>query len=326
MTSRATVALLLAALAAALTGCGGDERASSPFRNPVYRADFPDPFVLEVDGIYHAYGTNAAGANVQTLTSTDLVHWQKGQDALPEIGPWAYTGKTWAPEVLRRDDGTFVLYYTANAATLGAQCIGRAEARLPEGPFVDRSRTPLVCQKPEGGSIDPSPFRDDDGSLYLLWKNDGNCCGEDTWIYSQPLSADGLRLMGKRVRLVKQDAGWEASVVEAPTLWKQDDRYVLFFSGNAFDSDLYAVGYATCVGPLGPCSDAPENPILKSACDASGPGHQAIVRHHGDETWLVYHAYPAAGGDDRLLWIDRLGWEEGKPVVSGPTCAPQPSP
>ena len=315
--------LLMSLFVTILPSCGGDAASSPPFRNPVYDSDFPDPFVLLVDGTYHAYGTNSGGVNVQTLTSTDLVHWRKGADALPRLGEWAYAGKTWAPEVLARSDGTFVIYYTANAAAFGAQCIGRAEARSPAGPFVDRSTSPLVCQKREGGSIDPSPFRDHEGRLYRLWKNDGNCCNGDTWIYAQRLSPDGLRLMGRRVRLVRQDTGWEASVVEAPTLWRHEGRYFLFYSGNAFDSDLYAVGYATCDGPLGPCRDAPSDPILKSACKASGPGHQALVRH-GRDTWIVYHAY--AGGDKRVLWIDRLRWEAGKPVVAGPTCEPQPSP
>lgn len=321
--------LLATALLAACGGGDGDEppAAQAPtFRNPVHAENFPDPFVLYVEGTYHAYATNDEDGNVQTLTSDDLVRWTKGRDALPKLGRWAYPGKTWAPEVLPVGE-TFVLYYTANSARDGVQCIGRAVAASPAGPFRDTARLPLVCQRAEGGSIDPSPFRDDDGSLYLLWKNDGNSVGRHTWIHVQRLSADGLSLAGRPARLVRQDAGWEADVVEAPTLWKQDGRYYLFFSANAFDSDLYAVGYATCRSPVGPCEDATENPILKSACDASGPGHQAMVRADDGETWLVYHAWPRTSGEEeRELWLDRLAWEDGKPVVKGPTCRPQPVP
>ncbi len=329
MILRNAAALVLAALVGAGAGaCGGaGEPAAPPFENPVYDADFPDPFVLREGDTYHVFATNGPGGNVQTLTSTDLVRWRKGADALPRLGGWAYAGKTWAPEVLARGDGSYVLYYTANASALGVQCIGRAVAPSLSGPFVDRSKTPFLCQKAEGGSIDPSPFRDDDGTLYLLWKNDGNCCGLATWIYVQRLSPDGSRLTGRRVRLLKQDEGWEASVVEAPTLWREGERLYLFFSANAFDSDLYAVGYATCDGPLGPCEDAPENPILKSACNASGPGHQTLVRDGDGDTWILYHAYPAdSAADERVLWIDRLDWEDGKPVVRGPTCDPQQAP
>lgn len=307
-----------------VAGCGGGEEAA-PFRNPVHDGDFPDPFVLRVDDAYYAYATNGPGGNVQTLTSNDLVRWTPGKDALPEVGGWAYEGKTWAPEVLARDDGSYVLYYTANAADFGRQCIGVATAEQPGGPFVDERDEPLVCQDEEGGSIDPSPFRDEDGSLYLYWKNDGNCCGRDTWIYAQRLDPTGLDLKGSPVRLVKQDTGWEADVVEAPTMWRESGGYVLFFSGNAFESDFYAVGYATCQGPLGPCRDSPRNPILKTACRASGPGHQALIRV-GDATWIAYHAWAGVGREKRALWLDRLEWDDGRPTVRGPTCGEQPAP
>ena len=314
-------AALASAVAALFAGCGGGpDRAE--FRNPVHGSDFPDPFVLRVGDSYHAYGTNGAGQEVPTLTSTDLVHWQPGADALPEVGTWAYPGRTWAPEVLAREDGGFVLYYTANG---GGQCIGRAVAEDPTGPFVDRWDEPLVCQRSEGGSIDASPFRDDDGSLYLYWKNDGNSVGRTTYLYGQRLSADGTELSGAPERLAANDAGWEGGVVEAPTMWKQDGRYYLFYSGEAFDSQLYAVGYATCAGPLGPCEDAPENPILKSACAAAGPGHQGLVRDGEGDTWIVYHAWDEAF-ERRQLWLDRVRWDDGEPVVEGPTCDEQPEP
>lgn len=321
---RCVHAFVGAALATLISACGG--AGGEAFRNPVHAADFPDPFVLREDGTYYAYATNAAGKEVQTLTSTDLVHWRPGRDALPIVGAWAYPGKTWAPEVLAREDGTYVLYYTANG---GGQCIGRAVADRPAGRFVDRWPKPLVCQRAEGGSIDASPFRDGDGSLYLYWKNDGNCCGLRTAIYAQRLSPDGLRLLGPRATLVSNDPGWEGTTVEAPTMWREDGSYFLFYSGNAYNTESYAVGYATCRGPLGPCAEAPENPILTSACRAVGPGHQAVVRAGGD-TWLVYHAWsPGQIGSvspGRSLWLDRLEWHEGKPVVKGPSCDAQPVP
>jgi beta-xylosidase len=115
-------------------------------------------------------------------------------------------------------------------------------------------------------------------------------------------------------------------VVEAPMLWRQAGRLYLFYSGNVYSGSGYAVGYATCASPQGPCRDAPENPILKSACRASGPGHNALVAVHG-RTWIVYHAWlPNHVGDKRVMWIDRLDWEHGKPVAHGPTCSEQDAP
>ena len=84
---------------------------------------------------------------------------------------------------------------------------------------------------------------------------------------------------------------------------------------------------------MGPCEDAPENPILKTALKKPpviGPGHQTIVLDDDGETWLVYHAYEVSSTglktNRRMVWIDQLDWEEGKPVVRGPTTDPQPLP
>ena len=314
---RRTVAL---AAVLALGACGGGGGGEQPtFTNPVYGGDFPDPFVLKAGDTYHAYATNGAGKQVQTLTSRDLVHWQPGPDALPKVGSWTFNGETWAPEVLKRSDESYVLYYTAT------KCIGRAVARRPLGPFVDAAKESLVCQSSLGGSIDPSPFRDDDGKLFLLWKNDGNAIGAPTQIYSQRLSPDGLRLVGRRTTIEKNDVAWEGSIVEGPMLWKHDGRYLLFYSGNVYSGAGYAVGYATCASPLGPCNDAPENPILETTCEARGPGHNALIEDAAGQTWIVYHAWDAAY-TKRQLWIDRLDWRDGKPVVNGPTCTKQDAP
>ena len=297
------VALLLAA-------CGGSSKPA--YTNPVYNRDFPDPFVLRVGDTYYAYATNGNDQQVQTATSKDLVHWTPGPDALPRVAPkWAYNGATWAPEVLARKDGSYVLYYTTS------QRIGRAVADSPLGPFHDDSTQPFIAQTTLGGSIDASPFRDDDGTLYLYWKNDGNSIGQPTDIWVQKLSPDGMSLVGEPHKTGEtNDQIWEGHVVEGPTMWKHDGTYFLFYSGGDYAADDYSVGYATCAGPLGPCEDAPENPILKTACRAHGPGHNALLDVEGS-TWIVYHSWNASHSK-RTLWIDLLVWKDGKPVVKGP--------
>jgi len=112
----------------------------------------------------------------------------------------------------------------------------------------------------------------------LLWKNDGNCCGVNTYLWSQQLSPDGLTLAGKPVKLTHQIQSWEGALVEAPMMWKQAGKYYLFFSANDYASFNYSVGYATCAGPMGPCTQATENPILISKCRAAGPGGRQPAR------------------------------------------------
>ncbi|AGZ46185.1 glycoside hydrolase family protein [Actinoplanes friuliensis DSM 7358] len=299
------------------------------FTNPVFTDNFPDPGAILVDGTWYAYGTNNAAANVPVLTSPDLVTWTGAGDVLPEVGKWAEAGNTWAPEVIAADGG-YLLYYTARSRATNRQCIGVARATEPQGPFVDDADEPLICQADEGGSIDASPYADESGALWLHWKNDGNALGRPTHLYGSRLSKDGRTLEGKTVRLLTNDAAWEDHVIEAPQLVRHDGKLFLFYSANAFDKDVYAVGYAECDSPLGPCRKASENPILRTSPAAAGPGHSFLVTTPAGETWLLYHAWPpeAIGSvvPGRQLWLDRVDWIDGRPVVQGPTTDPQPVP
>jgi beta-xylosidase len=305
------------------------------FQNPILKHDFPDPFILQDDSAYYAYATNAAGKNISLARSSDLVHWDVLGDALPALPKWANLGGgyTWAPEVIEIGD-QYVMYYTARDKASKKQCVGIAISDKPEGKFKDPNDKAFVCQAREGGTIDASPFRDEDGKLYLYYKNDGNCCSMPTYIYGQALAPDGLSLVGEPVQLLRNDERWEGHVIEAPSMVNHDGGYFLFFSANNYGGIEYAVGYARCESPLGPCEDAPENPILASdLTDKSalviGPGHQDIVEI-GDETWIFYHVWQALPGgrrgNQRFMWLDRLDWEDGKPIVEGPTTDPQPAP
>ena len=254
---------------AALTGCGSDIETSSTtpplastettmkapgpgeFVNPVIDVNFPDPGFLAAGGMFYLYGTEGEGLNVQTMTSADLVDWTPGGDALPQLGAWALPGKTWAPEVISVGDG-FVMFYTAADQASGRQCIGRAVAAAPIGPFVDQDPAPFVCQPDLGGSIDPNPVRTPDGSMYLYWKNDGNCCGQPVHIWGQQLDPEAGAQLGDPVPLLSNTQPWEGDLVEAPQMVVHDGAYVLFYAANTYNTDRYTQGYADCAGALGP--------------------------------------------------------------------------
>lgn len=326
------VPLLSISLLLVFAGSGGETNAAASaktFKNPVYAHDFPDPFVLKAGNTYYAYATNTGSQDIPSLHSRDLVHWTAGPDAFPVPPRWV-SSNIWAPAVFRGSNGKYVLYYAARDIAVGHECLGRAVASSPAGPFIDRSSKPVLCQSSLGGDIDPDVFRDSNGRVYLLWKNDGNCCGVPVHIYSQPLSPDGMTLRGKPAKLLTNDQSWEGNLIEAPFMWKQNGKYYLFFSANDYASYSYAVGYATCKGPQGPCANGSGNPILSSKCNAAGPGGETIITDSAGQTWMVYHAWKASAVDDstvgRELWLDRLDWKNGKPVVHGPTCTAQPAP
>jgi beta-xylosidase len=252
---------------------------------------------------------------------------------MPDLPPWAKEGWTWAPEVLRTESG-YLLYFTAKDRRTELQCTGVARSSDPRGPFTSPATEPLVCQTDLGGTIDASPFRDADGQLYLYFKNDGNhpSARKPTDLWVQRLSGDGLTLTGERRPLLRNDRPWEAHVIESPTMVRHSNGYTMLFSANHFGWEEhqrlspYAMGYARCEGPMGPCTDAPENPILHSYNDRqagclSGPGHQAIFEAVGRQ-FIVFHAWSATSGCRRVagggrqMYVAPISWRDGVPQIA----------
>jgi beta-xylosidase len=321
-----------------LLGMASASAAAEPLFEPVYRVNFPDPFILEHQGEFIAYSTND-GENLPMATSRNLIDWQavpdparpgRRLDGLPALAPWVKGGFTWAPEVMAVN-GKWLLYYTANHRKKDVQCIGVAVANGPKGPFRDSSAEPMVCQFDQGGTIDANPFRDKDGKLYLYFKSDGNRVGKNTIIWGQAMAADGMAVTGRPVELLRDDAKWEMRVVEAPSMVRVPEGYAMFYSAgyygwNAEDRlSPYSMGYAICTGALGPCKDAPANPLLRSYRDKdlgclSGPGHQTIFRAQGG-TFIGFHAWAndkscRKAADKRFLYVAPFGWDKGKPEIA----------
>jgi beta-xylosidase len=287
----------------------------------VYPFDFPDPFVLHVGSTYVAYGTNSVEGNIQIIESTDLVHWAVVGNALPSLPTWATPGDTWAPAVLPIG-GQYVLYYSTVATATGQQCISEATAPTPEGPFADTSAGPMVCQTNLGGSIDPSPFVDLNGTPYLLWKSIG-VDGRSDSIWSQQLNPAGTSVVGAGPTvMLAPTQGWEDHNVEAPDLILLSGRYFLFYSGNSWTGASYAVGVATCAGPLGPCAKPSSQPILASGSHMAGPGGESVFADSAGHFWIAFHAWaPGAVGypNSRALYIRPLSFATAFPVVEPAT-------
>ncbi len=283
----------------------------------VYPFDFPDPSVILVGQTYFAYATNSVAGNIQIIDSPDLSHWTAVGNALPSLPTWASANDTWAPSVAmigRR----FVLYYAVEVAGTGNECISVATASQPQGPFLDKSAAPLECQESLGGSIDPSSFIDTNGTLYLVWKSGGPGSSK---IWSQQLARNGMSFSPgtNPTQLLVPDQPWESGTVEAPDMLTTGGRYYLFFSGNDWNSSSYAVGVATCIGPLGPCSDVTPTPILSTSAGVAGPGGESVFADTSGSFWIAFHAWvPGAVGfpNDRDLYLRPLTFSGPVPTVA----------
>ena len=283
--------------------------ASGPVE--VFSGDFADPSVL-VAGPFdvYAYATDTPRHNVPVLRGNLVDGVTLVGDALPHLPAWSGPGFVWAPSVRRAAPARYLLYYATVDRSSARECLSVATGSRPEGPFVDGSTAPLECQPALGGSIDPTTVTDG-GTTYLLWKSDGDCCGEPTAIWSAPLTADGLHVAAVPVSVLTATQPWEHGIVEGPSMIPVGTGFDLFYSGGVWDTAGYAMGFASCSTPVGPCRLPVPGPFLTTRSGQEGPGGGEVFRGPAGAPWIVYSAWTngrvgyAAGGS-RSLFVSPL--------------------
>ena len=259
---------------------------------------------------------------------------------------WTVAGYQWAPSVWARPDGTFVMYYSTPATqplncvfkatdpgcvqtTHGANtamCISRATSTSPAGPFVDDSSSAFICPTAQGGAIDPSIFVATNGTPWLLWKADGDCCNLPTYIYSQQLSSDGLSTVGPPHELIGATQTWEGGLVEAPSMVQSGTTFWMFYSANLWGTPNYSIGIAECQSVTGPCTKPLDRAWHTSTNSANGQGYggSEFFEAGGGLVWMVHHGLvPGQSGNyaERRLYVDLMVF----PVKGLPKIAPRPA-
>lgn len=312
---------------------------------PIFDGDFADPFALRTSDAVYVYASNTVSTRFAPAAHVPLVEMDRASgfrgrylgDALPKLPKWTVTGFQWAPSIWARADGTYVMYYstpatipliclgkpgapgcidTSNGPT-SAMCISRATSPSPTGPFVDDSTSAFVCPYQRGGAIDPSVFVAADGTPWLLWKTDGDCCGLPTTIYSQRLSSDGLSTAGPPTPLIGATEPWEGDLVEAPSMIEVNNTFWLFYSANLWGTSQYGIGIARCASVVGPCTKPLDRAWLSTSGGAAGtdpgPGGQEFFQS-GGLIWMVHHGLApgqSGNGAQRRLYVDLLAFPAG---------------
>jgi arabinan endo-1,5-alpha-L-arabinosidase len=307
---------LAALCVAALIGTSTTSAQAAPTPQPylAINRDFPDPSILHADGRYWMYATNSGGVNLPVASAaTPYGEWTVIGEGMPTLGAWARTGFTWAPDVSRLDDGSYIDYYTARDVASGRQCVGAAKADNPAGPFAPVGDQPMFCPVDQGGAIDASGFTDSDGTRYVSWKNDGNAIGVPTHLYIQKVAADGVTTIGDPVIALTNDPATEGSLVEAPYLIKHHDRYFLFYSYGAYNNENYTEAYASAPSIDGPWTRG-DQPLMSTANMRGavvGPGGASIL---GD--LVAFHAVTHRPGLVRPAYLINLKWQGMTPTVT----------
>lgn len=285
-----------------------------------------DPHIIKEGDTYYLFST---GQGISVRTSKDLRVWKGAGSVFASKPSWITTtapndsNHLWAPEV-RYFGGQFHLYYSASKFGSNQSCIGHAtRASLASGSWVDQGDA-LICSNQGGDSndynaIDPSPFEDEDGKLWLAFGS--------FWsgLKLIRLDEDGRRDGPDLFSLASRPN----QAVEAPHLLHRGDYYYLFESVDSCcqgASSSYKMRVGRGKSVTGPFVDAAGASLLAGGGSLllegegrwRGPGHNSILVEDG-RYYNVYHSYDAEGGGVPNLRIAEMTWsEDGWPVSAGP--------
>lgn len=248
--------------------------------------DYPDPTIVKIGDSYWASATTSNWMPAYPiLKSPDMVNWTTVGHIFNKLPDWA-DYYFWAPE-LSYENGKVYAYYSAHKKG-GNLCLGIATADKPEGPYKDLG--PMMCQ--EVGSIDAFPMRDENGKLFLVWKEDANSVKQPTPIWAMEMKEDRTGLIGEKHELFRNKVAWEENLVEGVSMMKHGEYFYAFYAaaGCCGVGCNYIVGIARSKNLLGPWEKDLDNPVLKSNEQWICPGHGTPIEK-GGRYYFLHHAY-----------------------------------
>lgn len=313
------VLLSLAAMSimAACCSCSNDPKEDPA---PIYLEDttlpIADPYVMSYDGKYYAYGTggnpSGAGEGIACFSSDNLRYWKREGQAL--YARDSYGDKWfWAPEVYHIN-GKFYMFYSAEER----MCVATSDS--PAGPFVQQEKKPMISSY----AIDTSLFHDNKTGKYYLYfvrRTDGNAI----WVAEMNDDLTGIREETMKLCFAATEP-WELKwpkVVEGPSVLEKDGTYYMLYSANSYESQDYAVGYATSDSPVGPWTKSAANPILRRFQGLFGTGHGAPFQTPEGEWKYIFHAHASAGSvQPRSSYIADFDFTPGALAIKPPLISP----
>jgi xylan 1,4-beta-xylosidase len=337
----------------------GQLAAASSYKNPVSGTS-PDPSGLNNNGSGSDYYLYTTGNLFPIQHSSDLVTWTSVGTAFTDLPSWVVQSgdwHPWSPSVVQasqpcphtKSPSCYYMYYVGLSSQFNTNCVAVATSTTPGGPFkdhgplsngvLDSSGRPVGCGDNNGyGNIDPAPFVDTNGGVYLYVSTDfacptgsASCTSADSTltptIAVMALKPNLLRVSGQRTQLFSAGQSWEkaswAWVVEGPWMQKHNGVYYLFYSGGDWTRN-YGMGYATMSSPSGPATKYSHNPILYGTTQVFSPGGGSTIIGPSGGNWMLYHARLGGYTQPRQLFIDPVVWNlDGTVAVNGPTTTPQ---
>jgi beta-xylosidase len=281
------------------------DRGDGTYQNPVLFADYSDPDAVRVGSDYFLVSSSFdAVPGLPILHSKDLVNWTLINHALPVQPPPARFAQVrhgegvWAPAI-RFHDGKYWIYYPD--PDFG---IYLTTAKDPAGAW-----SPPVLVEAGNGMIDPCPFWDDDGKLYLIHAWAKSRAGISNLLTLQRLSADGTQILDPGKTIIDGNKIPDWKVLEGPKLYKRRGFYYVFAPSGGVGGGYQAVFRSkNLYGPY-------EHRIVldQGRSPINGPHQGAWVDTPRGEDWFLH--FQDRGPYGRVVHLQPMVWRDDWPII-----------
>ena len=311
-------AVMTAIIATASSGAGAVNSPASPwvpdqgdgtYKNPVLFADYSDPDAIRVgDDFFLTSSSFLSAPGLPVLHSKDLVNWTIINHVFAEQQPAGFFSKprhgqgVWAPAI-RHHAGRFWITYPD--PDFGIYLTTSTD---PAGAWT----TPQLVL-PGKGFIDPCPFWDDDGRLYLVHGWAKSRTGLSNRITLLELSPDGTHALGNGETIIDGDAIPDWHTLEGPKLYKRNGYYYVFAPSGGVVNGYQAVFRAKNIhGPY-------EHRIVlgQGRTPVNGPHQGAWVDTPSGEDWFLH--FQDRGPFGRVVHLQPMVWQDDWPKMGADT-------
>ena len=306
---------------------------------PMKIGDVPahDPVMIRADSLWYVFCT---GMGISVWSSPDMREWRREPPVFETPPQWAvaavpgFRGHIWAPDISFYH-GWYYVYYAVSAFGKNTSCIGLTmsrslDARDPAYGWMDQGKVvESVPGRDMWNAIDPNLAVDSDGAAWLAFGSfwDGIKLvrlSADRRSLAKPERWYTIAARDRRFGVADTAAGDGA--IEAPFIFHKGDYYYLFVSWDYCcrgEKSNYKIVVGRAASIFGPYVDKSGTPMAAGGGsivlegdnkDWYGVGHNAVVSEGGVD-WMVFHGYDGHDRGRSKLRIERLGWEDGWPVV-----------
>ncbi|WP_242952149.1 glycoside hydrolase family 43 protein [Butyrivibrio sp. YAB3001] len=281
------------------------DNGDGTFTNPVLYCDYSDPDAIRVGEDYYLVAssfTNTPGLPI--LHSKDLVNWNLINYCVKNVPEDVSSFRkprhgegVWAPSI-RYHDGLFYVCFP-----MPDEGIYMTTASDPYGVWSEP-----VNIRPGAGWIDPCPFWDDDGKVYLVSGVAKSRIGYNSVLYVTELASDAMSVKGEPVKVFDGNQTGDRTT-EGPKLYKRNGYYYIFAPAGGVKP-----GYQLVLRSRNIYGPYEKRIVLKQgSSDINGPHQGAWVDTPKGDNWFLHFQDVYAAG--RIVHLQPMTFEDDWPVI-----------